>query len=123
MWQRSDSPGAFYSCSDVVIGRDGTAPNPGPAPVPAPAPAPVKRRVTGAIASDWGSGFCADVTVRPASVVPVMWSADLQVGGTITSIWDATTPGSSGTVTVRGASWNPTASSGSRAKSGYCAQR
>jgi endoglucanase len=79
--------------------------------------------VTRTITTDWGSGFCAEVTVRPASVVPVTWSAELQVGGTITSIWDATTPGSSGTVTVRGASWNPTASAGSPVKFGYCAQR
>ena len=98
-------------------------PAPTPAPAPAPTPAPGGTTVTRTITTDWGSGFCAEVTVRPASVVPITWSAELQVGGTITSIWDATTPGSSGTVTVRGAAWNPTASAGSPVKFGYCAQR
>jgi cellulase/cellobiase CelA1 len=45
------------------------------------------------------------------------------VNGTITSIWDAATPGSSGSVAVRGMPWNATASSGSPARFGYCAQR
>lgn len=47
VWQRSDSPEAFYACSDVTIDSDGAAqpaplpePQPEPAPVPAPAPEP-----------------------------------------------------------------------------------
>jgi len=101
------------------------APQPAPAPAPSPAPQPVPggTTVTRTISTDWGSGFCADVTVRPASATPVTWSAQLQVNGTITSIWDAATPGSSGSVAVRGMPWNATASSGSPARFGYCAQR
>ncbi|MFZ8911091.1 MAG: cellulase family glycosylhydrolase, partial [Candidatus Nanopelagicales bacterium] len=37
VWQRSDSPEAFYSCSDVILDSDGTvAPTPTPTPTPTP---------------------------------------------------------------------------------------
>ncbi|MFE2724377.1 lytic polysaccharide monooxygenase [Kitasatospora sp. NPDC059327] len=39
IWQRSDSPEAFYSCSDVVFDGSGTAPATAPVPPPATAPA------------------------------------------------------------------------------------
>ncbi|MEW1655390.1 lytic polysaccharide monooxygenase [Streptomyces sp. NPDC093707] len=32
IWQRSDSPEAFYTCSDVVFGKDGAGNAPAPAP-------------------------------------------------------------------------------------------
>ena len=132
----------FGYCADRVAGTPAPAPQPTPTPTPTPAPAPAPApaptpapapqpvvpapgafTLTRTITTDWGRGFCADVTVRTTSVVPITWSAQLQVGGTITSIWNATTPGSTGTVTVRGASWNPTASAASPASFGYCAQR
>ncbi|MER6399113.1 lytic polysaccharide monooxygenase [Kitasatospora sp. NPDC001603] len=40
IWQRSDSPEAFYSCSDVVFDGSGTAPTTTPATTPATPPAP-----------------------------------------------------------------------------------
>jgi chitin-binding protein len=39
VWQRSDSPEAFYSCSDVVFGGSGTAAEDGAEPAKAPADA------------------------------------------------------------------------------------
>ncbi|MEU6369692.1 lytic polysaccharide monooxygenase [Streptomyces sp. NPDC046931] len=45
IWQRSDSPEAFYSCSDVVFGGSGAAgTGKGPAPVPS-ASAPSDRQI------------------------------------------------------------------------------
>ncbi|RJL21723.1 lytic polysaccharide monooxygenase auxiliary activity family 9 protein [Bailinhaonella thermotolerans] len=41
IWQRSDSPEAFYACSDVRFGEGGsTGPTAPPAPTPTPAPSP-----------------------------------------------------------------------------------
>jgi predicted carbohydrate-binding protein with CBM5 and CBM33 domain len=40
VWQRSDSPEAFYVCSDVVYGPGGTNPPPPPPPGPNPPPPP-----------------------------------------------------------------------------------
>ncbi|MGW2560266.1 lytic polysaccharide monooxygenase auxiliary activity family 9 protein [Streptomyces sp. NPDC001514] len=46
IWQRSDSPEAFYTCSDVVFGQDngGTAPGGGGAPAPT-ASAPTDEQI------------------------------------------------------------------------------
>lgn len=44
VWQRSDSPEAFYTCSDVVFGRDGGGSALGGAPAPA-ASAPSQEQI------------------------------------------------------------------------------
>jgi chitin-binding protein len=38
IWQRTDSPEAFYACSDVVFGADGGTSSAAPPPAPAPDP-------------------------------------------------------------------------------------
>ena len=99
-------------------------PGPGPTPTPAPGPAPVgTATLTRTITSDWASGFCADVTVRTASASPITWTGSLALGGTTTSLWNATASGTSGTVAVAGAPWNPTVSASSPTTFGYCADR
>ncbi|MFI7699288.1 lytic polysaccharide monooxygenase [Nonomuraea sp. NPDC049480] len=40
IWQRSDSPEAFYSCSDVVFGQSNPSPAPTPAGTPTATPKP-----------------------------------------------------------------------------------
>ena len=45
VWQRSDSPEAFYSASDVEFGNGRTTPTPTPAPTPTPTPAPTPAPV------------------------------------------------------------------------------
>ncbi|GAU66294.1 putative chitin-binding protein [Streptomyces sp. NBRC 110611] len=56
IWQRSDSPEAFYTCSDVVFGKDGAGSG-GPAGAPAPAAsAPTDRQIAaGADKSSMGA--------------------------------------------------------------------
>ncbi|MEV6400873.1 lytic polysaccharide monooxygenase [Streptomyces sp. NPDC051907] len=44
IWQRSDSPEAFYTCSDVVFGKDSGSAGPGAAPAPA-ASAPSEEEI------------------------------------------------------------------------------
>ena len=97
-------------------------PTPAPTPSPAPGPAPVGNATfTRTITSDWVSGFCADVQVRTTSATPITWTGSLALGGTTTSLWNATASGTSGTVTVTGAAWNPTVSASSPTTFGYCA--
>ncbi|WP_370411408.1 lytic polysaccharide monooxygenase [Streptomyces fradiae] len=61
IWQRSDSPEAFYACSDVVFGKDG-------APTRAPAPsAPTAAPATG---HGQHAGHPATPTTAPASEAP-----------------------------------------------------
>ncbi len=142
IWQRSDSPEAFYACSDVVMDATAPAPGPGPAPVPVPVPAPVPAPVpvpvpapvpapgTGltihsTISTDWGTGFCRDLRVTNGSLLPVRWTVPLEVGGTITSLWNARAAGgaTSGTIEVGGESWNRDLMGGQVAAFGYCATR
>ncbi|MBM3665576.1 MAG: hypothetical protein FJW92_07275, partial [Actinobacteria bacterium] len=127
VWQRSDSPEAFYSCSDVVMGQDGTAPGPAPQPdpAPAPAPAPANLRVTGTIASDWGGGYCRDVVVRNEGTAAVAWTVPVDVDGRITSLWNGRAGGGAitGTIRVGGEYWNAVLEGGQEATFGYCANR
>jgi len=103
-------------------------PTPTPAPAPAPTPTPTPAPVGTAsfaltITSDWVSGFCTDVKVTTTSATPITWRGTLAIGGTTTSLWNAVATGTSGTVTVSGAAWNPTISASSPASFGYCADR
>ncbi|WP_084963100.1 lytic polysaccharide monooxygenase auxiliary activity family 9 protein [Thermoactinospora rubra] len=83
IWQRSDSPEAFYSCSDVVFGSGGTSPTPAPtasptSPTPSasptsPAPTPTPTATAPPVALshvDAGAGV-RPVTVRAGGQVTV----------------------------------------------------
>ncbi len=75
---------------------------------------------TARISSDWGSGFCADVSVTTGSVSPIRWTVAQPVAGTVSSVWNATTVAPA---SFSGASWNPTVSASSPTSFGYCANR
>lgn len=73
IWQRSDSPEAFYSCSDVVFDGTGTAPTTTPAGTPTTAPAPGGATGSGgATAPTPASGHPAghDHTPTPTTPAP-----------------------------------------------------
>ncbi|WP_157631339.1 lytic polysaccharide monooxygenase auxiliary activity family 9 protein [Catelliglobosispora koreensis] len=53
IWQRSDSPEAFYSCSDLTFGGNGTPGQPVPPASPSPSPSP-----TGSPASPGNPDAC-----------------------------------------------------------------
>ena len=130
-WNHHLQPGAsvtFGYCATGTPSPAETVPAPEPAPEPEPEPEPTPSpspevTVTTKITSDWGSGFCADATVRTTSTDPVAWTADLDVGGTISSIWNAAADGTTGTVAVTGASWNADVTAETPATFGYCASR
>lgn len=76
------------------------------------------------IDNDWGSGYCAALTVTNTGSAAVTWRVALNVAGKVTQAWNANWSQSGSTLTVNGLSWNgtlpPKASDGSI---GFCATR
>ncbi len=75
------------------------------------------------ISSDWGAGYCADVTLTNTSSANVSnWAVTLEMNGsTLANIWNGTAGGTSGTVVVSPAAHNPAIAPGSTASFGFCA--
>ncbi|MGW4801835.1 lytic polysaccharide monooxygenase, partial [Nonomuraea sp. NPDC004297] len=71
IWQRSDSPEAFYSCSDVVFGQSNPSPAPTPTgtPTATPKPTPTTSPTTGPTTAPTPalSAVNAGVGVSPAT--------------------------------------------------------
>jgi len=104
VWQRSDSPEAFYGCSDVILGAAGS-PEPGdpseaPTPTPTPTPTPPSEpslpgpgledlAVVVDLYEDWGTGACGEGIVTNAGAASVVWEVNLSVDGTLGQLWDA----------------------------------
>ena len=75
------------------------------------------------IASDWGAGYCANVTVTNTGATPVVWATDIAVQGTIREQWNATGSAVSGTVRFVGVAWNRELAPGASTQFGFCANR
>ena len=115
VWQRSDSPEAFYGCSDVLLGASSTPPAPtnpitpvpptndpvDSAPIvtnppannddetPVAAPGLEGLAVSVDIYDDWGSGGCGEGTVVNQGPNSSVWEVNVDVAGSVTSYWDA----------------------------------
>lgn len=76
------------------------------------------------VSSDWGAGYCANVTVTNSGSARVVWAADVAVNGTVRQVWSAQAASESG-VSVRfsGLVWNRELPSGASAQFGFCADR
>lgn len=75
------------------------------------------------ISSDWGSGFCTTVSVTNNGTSAALWETTYDVGGSITTLWNAqATPAGALTLFV-GEQWNDTLQSGESTSYGYCAER
>ncbi|RME63821.1 MAG: chitin-binding protein, partial [Caldilineae bacterium] len=104
IWQRHDSPEAFYTCSDVWLGGD---------PTPTPTPTPVDNLVCEVdyrVVNAWNSGFESAVTITNRGSRQISgWSLTWTFPGNqqITSLWDGVHSQSGSAVTVTNASWNP----------------
>jgi chitin-binding protein len=147
VWQRSDSPEAFYACSDVVFGAAGPVPATPPLPDEAAPPAgghgghggghgdhaapPARalRLSAGGIVlrrtvdDDWGDGYCATVKVVNRSKRPRAWKGSLPLRDRVDSIWDAVSHRQGGRLHVRGKSYNRTLRPGGSTSFGFCARR
>jgi hypothetical protein len=73
--------------------------------------------------SDWGSGYCANVTVtNSASTASSSWTVVINLNqATVTSSWSATFANSSGMLTVTPNSWNGTIPANGSVTFGFCA--
>ncbi|MAJ60971.1 MAG: hypothetical protein CBC48_13880, partial [bacterium TMED88] len=116
VWQRSDSPEAFYGCSDVVLGESTTPPISDPIAPPAEeepvnstpsepsAPEQEEDSSTNPpiatpgldmvsvdvdLYDDWGSGACGEGTVTNQGSVNTVWEVNVDLPGTVTSYWDS----------------------------------
>ncbi len=117
VWQRDDSPEAFYSCSDVILG-EGTTGNPPPTPLP-----PAEVTLTLATQSDWGSGYCVDATVSTTSTQRIDWTVSFHLHDTITTTWNATIVHDGHRATAEGLDWNNAVTASQPQRFGFCANR
>ncbi|MFB6720269.1 lytic polysaccharide monooxygenase [Kribbella sp. NPDC056345] len=107
IWQRSDSPEAFYQCADVNL----TTGSGDPTPPPPPPPPPTSCSVTYSTPSQWNNGFTASVKVTNTGQNPVggwtvrwTWPNGQRVVG---EGWDATVVNNGATGAIASnASWN-----------------
>ena len=148
VWQRSDSPEAFYGCSDVLLGSaeapvpepddppSAPDPNPGEPPPPPPSlPGPGLDDLTIAVDlhDDWGTGACGEALVTHGGTDNVVWEVNLEVPGTLTHLWDAELHDSMHPhhpdsalphpLRVIGAPWNRTLAPGTSTPFGFCFDR
>jgi hypothetical protein len=73
--------------------------------------------------SDWGAGYCHQVTATNLTADPLDWSVALDIDGTITSHWNAEASGNAGRVIFSGVTWNDVIGAGEAAAFGFCANR
>ncbi len=76
-----------------------------------------------AINDDWGTGYCAVVTVSNNSSSAEDWVVSFPIEGTIRNMWSATYQQIGDTVTAEGVSWNNIVQAGSTQSFGFCALR
>ncbi|WP_084645580.1 endo-1,4-beta-xylanase [Marinimicrobium agarilyticum] len=82
--------------------------------------------VTGSIqfTNDWGSGYCATLTVTNNTGSAVEWNLNIAVEGTVTDLWNGEWSQNGSTLQVSGAGWNSTLQPGqSDSNIGFCAER
>ena len=75
------------------------------------------------IQSDWGTGYCADVTVTNAGRSSMTWQISLQVTGTISQFWNAHVSQKGSSITASGLDWNSVIDPQSSRDFGFCATR
>src|SRR6185312_15494041 len=78
---------------------------------------------TVATSSDWGTGYCANVTVSNAGSSPTTsWTVVINLNqATVSSLWSASQTTSGSTLTVTPLSYNAAIAPGSSVSFGYCA--
>lgn len=101
------------------------SPEPEPEPAPTPAPPPSSASITTSqnITTDWGTGYCADITVKNTTSSPITWQATVAIDGKVTSLWNGTYAVTDNTITIVGANWNKQLAGLSSTTVGYCAKR
>ncbi len=75
------------------------------------------------VQSDWGDGYCADVTIRNDTAAPIEWSVVVPVEGAVRDLWNAEYSEAPGEITASGVAWNRVLDTGATAAFGFCADR
>jgi len=75
------------------------------------------------ITSDWGTGYCANVTVTNSTTNSVAWKTTFQVQGIVKNLWNASYSQNGSEIQAQGLSWNQTAAPKSSVEFGFCADR
>ncbi|MGW7264990.1 glycoside hydrolase family 3 N-terminal domain-containing protein [Streptomyces sp. NPDC054842] len=101
------------------------SPTPTPTPTPSPTPTPTGAECTAQfrVASSWGGGYQAEITVRNSGPTPLTgWAVDWDLNGsTVTNLWNGTLTLSQGRPTVRNAAFNGSLSPGGTTSFGFTA--
>ena len=119
VWQRSDSPEAFFNCSDVNFGGGGPT---DPPPPPPPPPPPTSCAVNYTTPSQWNNGFTADVRVTNTGTNPVHgWTVrwTFPSGQRVTGHWNSTIVQTGADATASNAAWNSSIPPGSSVTFGF----
>ncbi|WP_344104160.1 lytic polysaccharide monooxygenase auxiliary activity family 9 protein [Myceligenerans crystallogenes] len=136
VWERSDSPEAFYDCSDVNFGGSTSSPSPSPTPSPtavSPSPTPSPTAVSPSptptpsnpglactaavtVVNSWSGGYQADVKVTAGPSAISGWTVGL-TGATVSQVWNATQSGTS----FKNVSWNGNLAAGQSTSFGLIA--
>lgn len=124
VWQRSDSPEAFYDCIDLDFGGGTSTTNPAPTTTVGNHPVgATELPVSLTTQTDWGAGACYQGRVTNTTASTVTWSTTVMVAGTVTSNWDSVMHGHGMHVHVTGPAWRPTLAAGQTTSFGYCIAR
>jgi glucuronoarabinoxylan endo-1,4-beta-xylanase len=99
-----------------------STPTPGdPAEVTSSALSGSGLNATLALSSDWGAGYCANVTVMNTGAPITSWQAVIALNGsTYASGWSATLTPANGQLTAAPLSWNAALATGSSTTFGFC---
>jgi endoglucanase len=78
---------------------------------------------TVSIYTDWGTGYCANITVRNTKTSTITWGTDVTLDGTLYEVWSAVASATSGTVRFTGVDYNKTLAAGASTTFGGCVNR
>jgi len=128
IWQRSDSPEAFYNCSDVYFGdldnEEPGGPTGSPTVTPTDGDGDASCQATVTITNSWPGGYQGTVTVtNTGSAALSPWTVQwvMPSGATVASGWNATVTQSGNTVSATAPSWNQTLAAGASVSIGFTA--
>lgn len=79
--------------------------------------------VTEQTSSDWGAGYCNNVTVRNVGSTTVDWAVQLTVAGRVSQAWNVVWSQAGSMLNARGIDWNRSVAAGASRDWGYCADR
>ncbi|PIR20378.1 MAG: hypothetical protein COV45_06270 [Deltaproteobacteria bacterium CG11_big_fil_rev_8_21_14_0_20_47_16] len=133
VWQvgHEGTTGDLSAALYAAVTGNAPAPSPSPEPAPAPEPEPTPEpppssasfTTASTITSDWGSGYCSDVTVKNTGGNAGTWNIFLPLNDSVGSLWNGTHSKVDGGIQVVGQSWNASLNAGATATFGFCAAR